>query len=55
LVTPSHSFLATRSDQSVHCPLPLLQVNSSHQRQLEIFIGIRLFRHLPSIPVYPLQ
>ncbi|GAB2293209.1 Probable phosphoinositide phosphatase sac9 [Dionaea muscipula] len=30
-------------------------VDSSRQRQLEIFIGIRLFKHLPSIPVYPLQ
>ncbi|GAB2301381.1 hypothetical protein Dimus_035408, partial [Dionaea muscipula] len=45
----------SRVTRPVPAPLPLLPVNSSHQRQLEIFIGIRLFRHLPSIPVYPLQ
>ncbi|KAL9254486.1 putative phosphoinositide phosphatase SAC9 [Drosera capensis] len=30
-------------------------VDSSRQKQLEMFIGIRLFKHLPSIPLYPLH
>ncbi|XP_057992420.1 probable phosphoinositide phosphatase SAC9 isoform X2 [Hevea brasiliensis] len=30
-------------------------VDSSRQKQLEIFLGIRLFKHLPSIPVKPLN
>ncbi|KAL3752756.1 hypothetical protein ACJRO7_000192 [Eucalyptus globulus] len=30
-------------------------VDSSRQRQLEMFLGRRLFKHLPSIPVQPLS
>lgn len=30
-------------------------VDSSRQKQLEMFLGIRLFKHLPSVPVQPLQ
>ncbi|XP_015578272.1 probable phosphoinositide phosphatase SAC9 isoform X2 [Ricinus communis] len=30
-------------------------VDSSRQKQLEMFLGMRLFRHLPSIPVKPLN
>ncbi|CAA6664754.1 unnamed protein product [Spirodela intermedia] len=30
-------------------------VDSSRQKQLEMFLGIRMFKHLPSVPVYPLQ
>ena len=32
-----------------------LTVDSSRQKQLEMFLGIRMFKHLPSIPVYPMQ
>ncbi|OMP06550.1 hypothetical protein COLO4_08073 [Corchorus olitorius] len=30
-------------------------VDSSRQKQLEMFLGIRLFKHLPSIPLQPLH
>ncbi|CAN1788323.1 Probable phosphoinositide phosphatase SAC9 [Linum perenne] len=30
-------------------------VDSSRQKQLEMFLGIRLFKHLPSIPIQPLN
>lgn len=30
-------------------------VDSSRQKQLEMFLGMRLFKHLPSIPVRPLS
>ncbi|PIA57811.1 hypothetical protein AQUCO_00500022v1 [Aquilegia coerulea] len=30
-------------------------VDSSRQKQLEMFLGVRLFRHLPSISIHPLQ
>ena len=30
-------------------------VDSSRQKQLEMFLGLRLFKHLPSIPVQPLH
>ncbi|KAI4368285.1 hypothetical protein MLD38_016860 [Melastoma candidum] len=30
-------------------------VDSSRQKQLEMFLGIRLFKHLPSLPFKPLQ
>ncbi|KAJ7980630.1 Phosphoinositide phosphatase [Quillaja saponaria] len=30
-------------------------VDSSRQKQLEMFLGLRLFRHLPSIPLQPLN
>ncbi|XP_039055765.1 probable phosphoinositide phosphatase SAC9 [Hibiscus syriacus] len=30
-------------------------VDSSRQKQLEMFLGIRLFKHLPSVPVQPLH
>ncbi|KNA17384.1 hypothetical protein SOVF_080090 [Spinacia oleracea] len=30
-------------------------VDSSRQKQLEMFLGMRLFKHLPSISLYPLQ
>ncbi|KAL5578722.1 hypothetical protein UlMin_011164 [Ulmus minor] len=30
-------------------------VDSSRQKQLEMFLGMRLFKHLPSISVYPLN
>uniref|UniRef100_A0A1D1ZIN1 Uncharacterized protein C1093.03 n=1 Tax=Anthurium amnicola TaxID=1678845 RepID=A0A1D1ZIN1_9ARAE len=30
-------------------------VDSSRQKQLEMFLGIRMFKHLPSVPVHPLQ
>ncbi|GMH21986.1 hypothetical protein Nepgr_023829 [Nepenthes gracilis] len=30
-------------------------VDSSRQKQLEMFLGMRLFKHLPSAPVYPLH
>ncbi|KAF3523617.1 hypothetical protein F2Q69_00049533 [Brassica cretica] len=30
-------------------------VDSSRQKQLEMFLGMRLFKHLPSIPVQPLH
>jgi SacI homology domain/WW domain len=30
-------------------------VDSSRQKQLEMFLGLRLFKHLPSIPIYPLK
>ncbi|XP_050236082.1 probable phosphoinositide phosphatase SAC9 isoform X2 [Mercurialis annua] len=30
-------------------------VDSSRQKQLEVFLGMRLFRHLPSIPIQPLN
>ncbi|WCJ21885.1 hypothetical protein M5689_004000, partial [Euphorbia peplus] len=30
-------------------------VDSSRQKQLEMFLGLRLFKHLPSIPVQPLN
>ncbi|KAM0066946.1 putative WW domain, SAC domain, WW domain superfamily protein [Helianthus debilis subsp. tardiflorus] len=30
-------------------------VDSSRQKQLEMFLGIRLFKHLPSLPVHPLH
>ncbi|ONK81536.1 uncharacterized protein A4U43_C01F30270 [Asparagus officinalis] len=30
-------------------------VDSSRQKQLEMFLGIRLFKHLPSVPVQPLK
>lgn len=30
-------------------------VDSSRQKQLEMFLGIRLFTHLPSVPVHPLK
>ncbi|XVE80883.1 hypothetical protein DITRI_Ditri15bG0016800 [Diplodiscus trichospermus] len=30
-------------------------VDSSRQKQLEMFLGIRLFKHLPSVPVQPLN
>lgn len=30
-------------------------VDSSRQKQLEIFLGLRLFKHLPSIPIHPLH
>uniref|UniRef100_A0A5B7B4H6 Putative phosphoinositide phosphatase SAC9 n=1 Tax=Davidia involucrata TaxID=16924 RepID=A0A5B7B4H6_DAVIN len=30
-------------------------VDSSRQKQLEMFLGLRLFRHLPSVPVKPLH
>ncbi|TYJ44804.1 hypothetical protein E1A91_A02G009400v1 [Gossypium mustelinum] len=30
-------------------------VDSSRQKQLEMFLGIRLFKHLPSVPIQPLQ
>ncbi|XP_071736155.1 probable phosphoinositide phosphatase SAC9 [Rutidosis leptorrhynchoides] len=30
-------------------------VDSSRQKQLEMFLGIRLFKHLPSLPVQPLH
>lgn len=30
-------------------------VDSSRQKQLEIFLGQRLFKHLPSIPIHPLH
>ncbi|MQL98107.1 hypothetical protein Taro_030802, partial [Colocasia esculenta] len=29
--------------------------DSSRQRQLEMFLGIRMFKHLPSVPAHPLQ
>ncbi|KAL6957953.1 putative phosphoinositide phosphatase sac9, partial [Sarracenia purpurea var. burkii] len=29
-------------------------VDSSRQKQLEMFLGLRLFKHLPSVPVQPL-
>lgn len=30
-------------------------VDSSRQKQLEMFLGMRLFKHLPSIPIHPLK
>ncbi|XP_022140904.1 probable phosphoinositide phosphatase SAC9 isoform X2 [Momordica charantia] len=30
-------------------------VDSSRQKQLEMFLGMRLFKHLPSIPIQPLN
>ncbi|URE26923.1 SacI domain [Musa troglodytarum] len=30
-------------------------VDSSRQKQLEMFLGLRLFKHLPSIPMHPLK
>uniref|UniRef100_A0A2P2LRY0 Phosphoinositide phosphatase SAC9 n=1 Tax=Rhizophora mucronata TaxID=61149 RepID=A0A2P2LRY0_RHIMU len=30
-------------------------VDSSRQKQLEMFLGMRLFKHLPSVPVQPLN
>nr|XP_017235190.1 PREDICTED: probable phosphoinositide phosphatase SAC9 isoform X2 [Daucus carota subsp. sativus] len=30
-------------------------VDSSRQKQLEMFLGLRLFKHLPSIPIHPLH
>ncbi|XP_011037364.1 PREDICTED: probable phosphoinositide phosphatase SAC9 isoform X2 [Populus euphratica] len=30
-------------------------VDSSRQKQLEMFLGLRLFKHLPSVPVQPLN
>ncbi|XP_057957214.1 probable phosphoinositide phosphatase SAC9 [Malania oleifera] len=30
-------------------------VDSSRQKQLEMFLGMRLFKHLPSVPVQPLH
>ncbi|XP_075098514.1 putative phosphoinositide phosphatase SAC9 isoform X4 [Nicotiana tabacum] len=30
-------------------------VDSSRQKQLEIFLGLRLFKHFPSIPIQPLH
>ncbi|KAJ4839192.1 putative phosphoinositide phosphatase sac9 [Turnera subulata] len=30
-------------------------VDSSRQKQLEMFLGLRLFKHLPSVPVQPLH
>ncbi|KAM7280849.1 hypothetical protein ACFE04_007983 [Oxalis oulophora] len=30
-------------------------VDSSRQKQLEMFLGLRLFKHLPSLPVQPLH
>lgn len=30
-------------------------VDSSRQKQLEMFLGIRLFKHLPTVPVHPLK
>ncbi|XP_078444731.1 putative phosphoinositide phosphatase SAC9 isoform X2 [Wolffia australiana] len=30
-------------------------VDGSRQKQLEMFLGIRMFKHLPSLPSYPLQ
>lgn len=30
-------------------------VDSSRQKQLEMFLGLRLFRHLPSVPLQPLH
>lgn len=30
-------------------------VDSSRQKQLEMFLGMRLFKHLPSIPIQPLK
>ncbi|KAF6171493.1 hypothetical protein GIB67_018017 [Kingdonia uniflora] len=30
-------------------------VDSSRQKQLEMFLGMRLFKHLPSVPVHPLK
>ncbi|CAL9245733.1 unnamed protein product [Arabidopsis halleri] len=32
-----------------------VMVDSSRQKQLEMFLGMRLFKHLPSIPVHPLH
>jgi hypothetical protein len=29
--------------------------DSSRQKQLEMFLGLRLYRHLPSIPMFPLK
>ncbi|TVU20942.1 hypothetical protein EJB05_30548 [Eragrostis curvula] len=29
--------------------------DSSRQKQLEMFLGLRLFKHLPSIPMFPLK
>ncbi|XP_010916119.1 probable phosphoinositide phosphatase SAC9 [Elaeis guineensis] len=30
-------------------------VDSSRQKQLEMFLGLRLFKHLPSTPIHPLK
>ncbi|XP_077213953.1 sacI homology domain-containing protein / WW domain-containing protein [Tasmannia lanceolata] len=30
-------------------------VDSSRQKQLEMFLGMRLFKHLPSVPIHPLK
>lgn len=30
-------------------------VDSSRQKQLEMFLGLRLFKHLPSVPLHPLN
>ncbi|MBA0684907.1 hypothetical protein Goari_026457, partial [Gossypium aridum] len=30
-------------------------VDSSRQKQLEVFLGLRLFKHLPSVPLQPLH
>ncbi|XP_072998445.1 probable phosphoinositide phosphatase SAC9 [Typha latifolia] len=30
-------------------------VDGSRQKQLEMFLGLRLFKHLPSIPIHPLK
>ncbi|XP_052172812.1 probable phosphoinositide phosphatase SAC9 isoform X1 [Diospyros lotus] len=30
-------------------------VDSSRQKQLEMFLGLRLFKHLPSVPIQPLH
>jgi hypothetical protein len=30
-------------------------VDSSRQRQLEMFLGLRLFKYLPSVPIHPLH
>jgi len=29
--------------------------DSSRQKQLEMFLGLRLYKHLPSIPMFPLK
>lgn len=30
-------------------------LDSSRQKQLEMFLGLRLFKHLPSVPIHPLK
>lgn len=29
--------------------------DSSRQKQFEMFLGLRLYKHLPSIPIFPLK